>query len=340
MGERRLPWRWQSRSSTERSINRAMDPLQWQQVADEYAARMNQVISALESEFWPHTVSGSFRTFWPRVRELNEQVRTAPAIRLEDKLALQRRLNELCQRARRDQKALQRQNAMQKQELLAAVTFARESIAEAATAEEAQQVRAELSALRQRIGELDASFRREDRQEIWNAWQGANQAAWERVNALWAANEAFLASLLDESQRRLEAGDPRAAKEQVKFFHEGARLRECSHRALRTLRGRAHSLWAEADDVARRKHEAYLTNVGKRLTHWRAVRERHTRARADMAQQIAELEQRAASAPTDVGAALVRGQLAERRRALAAIDAADRDLQKQIDAAESTLSHA
>jgi len=317
-----------------------MDPLEWQRLADQYAESMNNDVSLLERDFWPHPPGGSFRAFWPRVRELNERVRTAPAIKLDDKLALQRRLNDLSQRARQDQKGARRENASRKQALLEAVDLARESLAQADAVEQVQEIREDLAALRQRISELDASFRREDRQQVWNAWQAANQTAWERVNELWRANEVYLASLLDQAQQSLEAAEVRVAKDTIKTFHEGVRARECTHRSLRGLRARAHALWAEADEIAKRKHDAYLANMSKRVSHWKAARERHARIRSDLARQIEELERRAAGAATDVGAALVRGQVAERRKALADVEAADRSLAKQIEEVESALSHA
>lgn len=314
-----------------------MDPLEWQQLADRCASRLNEDLSVVETDVLSHPTSSSFPNFWPRVRELNERIRTAPAIKLEDKLALQRRLNELCQSVRQTQKVRQRQNAAQKQQLLESVSIARESLVDAETIEETQQVRADLAALRTQIAELDASFRRDDRQEIWNAWQAANQAAWDRVNAVWCANQAHLSAMLDNAQAKLAARDPRAAKDQIKAFHEAARSHECSHRSLRVLRGRAHDLWTVADELSRKKHEAYVSSAGKRLTYWSTVRERHARARLELARQIANLEERAESAPTSVGAALVRGQVAERRRALAAMEAAERALAKRIEAAESAL---
>jgi hypothetical protein len=315
-----------------------MDAEEWQRLADRIAAVLGAEVSALEQDFWPEPRDGSFRAFWPRVRELNERVRIAPAIKLDDKLALQHRLNELCQRARRDQKVLQQRVVSQKQELLDAVAIASASVEDAHSIDELQEVRRDLSGLRERIAALDPAFRREERQDLWNAWQIANQSAWERLNRLWGENERVLSALLDEAQESLRGGEPRAAKDRIKAFHAAVTERECAHRTLRALRARANGIWRDADELSRQKHAAYLSNVGKRVQHWRSMREKNERTRFELARQISELEARAAAATTDVGAALVRGHLAERRRTLAEIEAADRDLARQIDAAELALS--
>jgi transposase len=46
------------------------------------------------------------RGFWPRFRDLKERVRTAPAIRLEAKLDLERRLRSLGSRAYKAQEVV------------------------------------------------------------------------------------------------------------------------------------------------------------------------------------------------------------------------------------------
>lgn len=315
-----------------------MDAVEWQQLADRIAESLGNEVTLLESDFWPQPQNGSFRSFWPRVRELNERVRTAPAIKLDDKLALQHRLNELCQRARRDQKALQTEITARREEMVAGIALAVDSIREARTVDQLQEVRSDLAALRGRITTMDSALRRDDRQEVWNTWQQANQAAWDRLTELWRENEQVLSATLDEAQESLQAGEPRAAKDRIKTFHSLVASHECTHRTLRSLRSRANGLWREADELSRQKHATYLANMGRRVQHWRSLRSRNERARFEMEHQIAALELRAAEATTDVGAAFVRGQLAECRRALAEIDAADRDLARQIDAAELALS--
>lgn len=314
-----------------------MDALEWQQLADRVAGGLSQEIVALEQEFWPEPPGGSFRAFWTGIRDLNERVRTAPAIKLDDKLALQHRINELCQRARQAQRALQQRRDAEKQELLDAIALAAETLSEVVAVAAVQEVRHELAALRQRITSLDAMTRREDRQQIWEAWQRTNQAAWERLNAMWEDNERGLTTLLDRAEDYVKAGEPRPAKDCIKSFHAAVPTLECSHRAIRSLRIRANDLWQAADAVAREKHAAYLANVARRIRYWQAALQQNERERADLAFQIADLEARAGQAATDVGAALVRGQLAERRRALANLEAADRDLARQLEAADLAL---
>ena len=315
-----------------------MDPLEWQRLADEAAVRLDEEIAELENSFWSSELpQRSFRAFWTRLRDLNDRVRTAPAIKLDDKLHLQHRLGELSQRARRDQKQLKESVAQRKQELLEDIRLARDSLSEASTVEDTQEVRSDLAALRKRISASDVPFRPDERQDIWQTWQEANQEAWDRLNQQWSVNERYLSSILDEAQQHVETGEPRLAKERVKAFHSAVSAHECSHAALRALRSRANALWRDADELGRQRHEAYLANLGKRMDYWRRTRERNARVRTQLAAEIAELEQRATSAATDVGAALARGQLAERRRALSEIEAADESVARQMRDAELAL---
>src|SRR5919202_2459726 len=118
-----------------------MDPAEWEQRADQIAAELGESVSHIEDEFWPEPPGGSFRQFWPRVKELNEQVRTAPAIKLDDKLQLQHRLNELCHRARLDQKRLQDERDAAERELRDAMDLARENLSESTTVDQVKEAR-------------------------------------------------------------------------------------------------------------------------------------------------------------------------------------------------------
>lgn len=314
-----------------------MDPAAWEAMADAIAADIERDIRNLEEHLWGSERPRSFGLFWTRVRELNQQVRVAPAIKLDDKLALQRRLNELCQNARREQR-LQRQQASERKQLFVdATALARESLEGAETLAQIQEVRADLAAIRRRVKEEESALRREDAQQVWSAWQALNQEAWYRLNDAWAINERMLSALLDQAQERIERGDSAGAKESIKAFHAAVPEHECSHQSQRALRDRARDLWHDADELGKKKHEAYLAFAGRRLEHWKRLRDRNALSRASLSQEIEVLEEQAGSATTDVGAALVRGRLSERRKALGDMEADDRRLARQIADAQLAL---
>ncbi len=314
-----------------------MDPAEWEELADHIALQLHDAISRLEEHAWALPIDRFGQTFWPQVRELNQRVRTAPAIKLDDKLALQRRMNELCQRARQHHKSLHQRANQEREELCDAIGLAREALDGKPSLADVHQVRADLAALRERLRSVESLLRRTDRQQIWHAWQQTNQLAWSRLNELWQSNERILIALLDEAQEWLASGETRAAKERIKAFHLAASSHECAHQRLRALRARASTLWEEANAHAREKHEAYLIHARKRLDSWKVTRERNSRLVADIAHEISKLEQQAGHASTDVAAAMARGQIAERRRALAEVEVMNRDLQQRISAAESAL---
>jgi len=314
-----------------------MDPAEWEELADRVAAQLQQAISQLEEHVWPLPVDRFGQAFWPQVRELNERVRTAPAIKLDDKLALHRRLNELCQRARLHQKSLQQEAARERDELRDSIALVRETLEGEPSSGELHELRAELVALRDRLRSGESTLRHIDRQHTWQAWQQTNQLAWRRLNELWKESEQILTAILDEAEVRLAAGDTRAAKDKIKAFHVTAANHECSHAALRGLRGTANRMWEQADARAREKHQAYLEHARRRLGSWRTAQQRNSRRLVDIEKEIAQLEQQAGVASTDVAAAMARGQIAERKRALAEVEADNRALEERISSVSLAL---
>lgn len=314
-----------------------MEPEEWERLADAFAADVGAELQRLEEVYWPDPPGESFRAFWGSVKTINERLRTAPAVKLDDKLSLQRRVNELCQRARQDQKHLQEERAARQHELQDALSLAAEGVQAATTVDEMKEVRSDLALLRERVVAESRRHPGRHNQTLWEAWQEANQAAWARLNELWTRNETVLIGLLDGAEQALSGGDVRKAKESIKQFHAEAATLECSHRALRALRARAGSAWQRANDVGREKHQRYIEQAGKRVEQWRNARDRQARMRSALEQQIAQLEHQAVIAPTDVGAALIRGQLEDRRKALSRLDNEARDLQRRIEAAEVAL---
>jgi hypothetical protein len=214
-----------------------------------------------------------------------------------------------------------------------------EALGAADSVESVQEIRADLTLLRKRIEEEGHSVDRASRESVWTHWQETNQRAWQALNACWRRNEDHLRSILDGARGRVSAGDAPGAREQVRTFHSAVGTHECSHRALRELRAVAAAIWAEAEVLARARREAHRRWAGERVEGWKRARERVRRERAAIEGEIAVLERQAAGAPTDVGAALLRGRLAERRKALAEVDNAASKLDQQIDAAEATLGH-
>ena len=314
-----------------------MDPAEWEELADRVAVQLQQSISLFEERVWPLPVDRFGQAFWPHVRELNERVRTAPAIKLDDKLALHRRLNELCHRARQHQKILQQQAVRERDELHDSIALVRETLESELSIQQLHELRAELLALRDRLRSGGSTLRRIDRQHTWQAWQQTNQLAWCRLNELWKESELKLTVILNEAEELLAAGDTRAAKNTIKAFHVGAVSHECSHAMLRALRSAANRLWEQADARAREKHQAYLEHARSRLGSWRAAQQRNSRRLMDIEEEIAQLERQAGMASTDVAAAMTRGQIAERRRALAEAEAVNRALEQRISSVSLAL---
>lgn len=310
-----------------------MEADEWERQADAAAAELGGEIDRLEAS-WP-APSGSFRSFWSSVKDLNERIRTAPAIKLDDKLALQHRVNELCHRARGEQRQRTEQARALEARLSEGLLLAGEGLAEAMTIAAIQEVRADLALLRSQIETSSGQLRRSG---LWERWQELNHAAWTRLNELWNDNRNVLAAILDEAESCASRGDARGAKETVKRFHATSAELECSHRDLRALRGRAHEIWTKADEIGREKHARYIEQAAGRVERWRQAQARRNRQRMSIERDLVVLQRELDRASTGVGQALLRGQIEERRKALTALESEERDLQRQIEDTERVLS--
>lgn len=309
------------------------DPEDWTRQADDAASALSAEVNGLESQ-WPGA-GESFRGFWTAVKELNERIRTAPAIKLDDKLALQHRVNELCRRARDDQRVRREDFEHLRAQVADSLELARETLADAATIATVQEVRADLALLRKQIESASSQLRGSG---AWEQWQELNRTAWERLNALWDQNEGVLTAMLADAEQHIERSDSRAAKEAIKRFHSMAADLECSHRALKQLRDRAHGLWERANDLGREKHARFLEQASGRVDRWRQAQLRRSRQRESIEREIAVLGRQLDNASSGVAQALLRGQIEERKRALSSLLLQERDLQRQIDETERTLT--
>lgn len=305
----------------------------WEQQADAAAAALAAEVDGLEAA-WPGQME-SFRTFWTTVKDLNERIRTAPAIKLDDKLQLQHRVNELCHQARGEQRQRAEQLREVESKLLEGLGLAQENLAEADAIPAVQEVRADLALLRSQIESSSAQLRKTG---IWERWQEINHAAWTRLTELWSENERTLALALDEAEAQIQHLDARQAKEAIKRFHAASSELECSHRALKSMRSRAHEIWKRADEIGREKHARYLEQAAGRVERWRQSQARRRHQRASIERDIALLERQLDRASSGVGQAMLRGQIEERRKALSALQTEERQIDRQIEDVERDLA--
>ncbi len=305
----------------------------WEQQADAAAAALAAEVDGLEAA-WPGQME-SFRTFWTTVKDLNERIRTAPAIKLDDKLQLQHRVNELCHQARGEQRQRAEQLREVESKLLEGLGLAQENLAEADAIPAVQEVRADLALLRSQIESSSAQLRKTG---IWERWQEINHSAWTRLTELWSENERTLAVALDEAEAQIQHLDARQAKEAIKRFHAASSELECSHRALKSMRSRAHEIWKRADEIGREKHARYLEQAAGRVERWRQSQARRRQQRASIERDIALLERQLDRASSGVGQAMLRGQIEERRKALSALQTEERQIDRQIEDVERDLA--
>jgi hypothetical protein len=107
---------------------------------------------------------------------------------------------------------------------------------------------------------------------------------------------------------------------------------------MKALRVRARELWDRATEVSKERHEAYVVVARKRLDYMHTLLGKAQQNRQRIEGDVAMIELNLQKAQTDVAAALLRGQLEERRRELRRLDLETSGLMQRINEAEAAVS--
>ncbi|MGI8826053.1 MAG: hypothetical protein ACR2JC_10480 [Chloroflexota bacterium] len=340
---------------------------QWQLRADEVAAALDREVDELEQRFLTEAADPTFRTFWPRFRDLKDRVRTAPAIKLDAKLDLERRLRQIGSRAYKSQEGAYAQSSGRKDELLGSITELRNRIESTSGPRELRVLRRDLDGLRERFDGA-ASLVPADRQAVWESWRDANNMAWDRLNGLWNENETFLRGILDEARQQLEQGQGSRVHNAVSRFFDALKTSEAKQssvnamkaeadgmrRDAETARREAETVRREAETVRReaetsRRHEARHEErrAADRessqppqqvppLESWRAEVTRNQEGIGRLALEVEDLERQCQQSRSILDQAMVRGNLVDKRRKLAELERTNRTLSQRIEQAEES----
>lgn len=316
---------------------------QWQIQADQIASGLGTEVDALEAEFFPPegvpVADRSFRSFWPRFRDLKERVRTAPAIRLEDKLALERRLRGLGSRAYKAQEETYGRSGERKAELLAEIDRVRQAAETAPEPRALRDLRKELDGIRTQF-DAGALLVPADRQALWDAWRAANDFVWQKLNALWAENEEYLRGLLAQAAEQIEQGHAQAAKQTVGKFFESLRTHEAKQATVNGMKQEAEGLRRSADEAAiRRPAERRASTAARSMPAtetWRAEVQRNRDNARRLEADIAALEADYDQADSILQQAMIRGNLVEKKRRLSELERSTRALEQRIEQAEES----
>lgn len=312
---------------------------EWQIRADQVAAALGEEVDALQQTFFAESSDPTYRAFWPRFRDLKERVRTAPAIKLEAKLDLERRLRDLGSRAYKAQEAAYSGSSERKTELLSAIASLR------ATAEGEDSPRA-LRTLRRDLDAVRSGFDTGsplvpgDRQAVWDAWRDASQFVWQRLTGIWEQNETHLREILGAARSQLEGGNTAAARQGVGRFFEALRSHESRQNTINSLKAEAEAIRRDADQAEeRRASERRATQqaqLASPVEGWRSELDRNREAAAKLAEEVAGLEQEYQESGSILDQAMIRGTLVDKRQKLAELERSNRALEQRIEQTEET----
>lgn len=312
---------------------------QWQVRADEVALSLSQEVDDLEREFLSDHTDPTFRAFWPRFRDLKERVRTAPAIKLEAKLDLERRLRGIGSRAYKAQEGAYSQSGGRKDELLGAITALRGPVEQADNPRDLRGLRKQLETVREQF-DAGPALVPSDRQAVWEAWRDTNQLAWQRLNELWEANEEVLRSILRQARESLDAGNAGGVRTAVSQFFEALRTHEAKQAVLNALKSEAEGVRREADQKEQRRVVERATSQQAQVVppqqSWRTEIARNREAIARLTQDVEQLEVEIQQSDSILEQAMVRGNLVGKRRKLAEIERANRALEQRVEQSEAS----
>jgi hypothetical protein len=313
---------------------------EWQIRADQIASDLGSEVDALEAQVGtPAGEDLNFRAFWPRFRDLKERVRTAPAIRLEAKLDLERRLRGIGARAYKAQEAAYARSGERKAEILSRIADLR------ATAESETSPRA-LRALRKDFDRLREAFDQgsalvpPDRQAVWDAWRESNQFAWQRLVDIWGENEAELRAVLAGAREQLERGNAGAARQAVSRFFDLLKSREAKQEAVNQMKQEVDQIRRDAVQVEERaltsrSPQQHIPAVPA-VEVWRSELARNRDLAARLADEVAALERQLRETESLLDQAMLRGPIVEKRRKLAELERSNRSLEQRIEQTEDT----
>ncbi len=295
------------------------------------------VVTMLEGQLIAAETKPQFDALFKRAQEFAQQIEGDGRLGAQERAAVDQHLRELLLRARVDYDRNRDAARSALMETADRLTLSIESVEEAESAAQVQEVRTDLRLIRESLKSASAWAPRDVQARVWDQWQGANQAAWAKLNECWSRNEGALSAVLERAESAMERGNPRAAKVQIKQFHELAKGAEGSHASMKQLRGRARQLWDRATAASKEQHEAYVVIARKRLDHLRTLAERAAQTRMRIEMEVGELESDLQQAQTDVAAALLRGRLEARRKELRQVDSESAGLLRRIEEAEKVV---
>jgi hypothetical protein len=295
-------------------------------------------VSTLEGELIAAETKPQFDALFRRAQDLTKQIEGDERLGPLEQAAVDQHLRELLIRARiaydRNRDAARSVLAESTERL----ELSEESLSDAETIAQVQEVRSDLRLTRETLRAVNAWAPRDAQARVWEQWQRANQTAWTKLNECWSRNEGELHAILDQAEADMDRGNPRSAKARIKQFHERARNAEGSHASMKKLRSRARQLWERATAASKEQHEAYVVIARKRLDYLRTLADRAAQNRRKVESEVSVLEAKLQQAQTDVAAALLRGQLEERRKQLRRLDAESAGLVRRIGETEEAVT--
>lgn len=313
---------------------------EWQVRADQIATDLGLEVEALTATFFgDEGQEFNYRGFWPKFKDLKERVRTAPAIRLEAKLDLERRLRTIGSRAYRAQEVVYARSSERKNEVLERISSLKATAERETAPRNLRNLRRDFDRLREEF-DTGSGLVPPDRQAVWDAWRDANQFAWQRLVDLWTQNEVELREALTSARQSLEKSNAQAARFALGRFFELLKTREAKQDSLNAMKAEVDAIRRETDQleeraIAQRAPAQQMPSVPAVET-WRNDLARNREAVARLSEEVSALDQQMQASTSILEHAMVRGTLVDKKRKLDELERSNRVLAQKIEQTEES----
>lgn len=311
---------------------------EWQMRADQIAADLGVEVDALAATYLADNGQDfNYRGFWPKFRDLKDRVRTAPAIRLEAKLDLERRLRTIGSQAYKAQEVVYGRSSERKTQVLERIAELRAIAGRETAPRNLRNLRRDFDRLRE---EFDSGIALvpPDRQAVWDAWREANQFAWQRLVDLWTENEGELREALASGRQSLEKGNGQAARQALGRFFELLKTREAKQEAVNAMKAEVDEIRREADQLderaAAQRTPVQQMPAAPAVDGWRSDLARNREVAARLTEEVSALDQQMQASGSILEHAMVRGTLMDKKRKLGEIERSNRLLAQKIEQTE------
>lgn len=335
--------------------NRSRDD--WEETARANAATLEKKIEELEAEYaglfsdlTGIFVKRNYRSFWERVKEINELFKTLKPLKREDRERSWNQLHNLCERVKREQNEgweKRKRASQEEQDIIFRLVKDAHNWSEGA--KEIRDIDQGRLCLTQAMDRLKGNKQilKEDHDHCFNAWKEANEALRHGRERVSENNWSNVRSDIQDILHKAQYGDPYEAQEDIKSCQTttlkstvltSAKFEEA--RSLLDLAWKtASERIAKTKEEKRRRGEEWRDRQKSHVERWQANIEKAESTISRVLDQIRNCERMRDEASTGEFAGTVQGWIDEKEGFIKDVEGNIREWERKIRETEDKLNN-